>query len=98
MKDEKLLQFWLLWVLLEAATRLASKILQKVIGVISTAVSQLIFILLVSSVIQLVGGLVASFRKGQSVFVGRRSIAGAAVFGFIGGVMSLLVYYIFFIV
>lgn len=87
---------WMRWTLLEGVTKAAAKIIQKVVGVVSTSFAHSFFATLVSGIVRVAISAIALKRKGQSVFVERRLIVGAIGFG-IGAVIATVLSFAVFI-
>lgn len=72
---------WMLWTLLEASTKTSSKLLQKIVGTVSTTVPHTILATMIIGIVQtVIGGLIAISRK-TNLFQDWRAIGGACLFG-----------------
>lgn len=86
---------WMRWTLAEAGTKTASKILQKVIGVVSTTVAHTFFATLVVGLVQTISGLIVTRVRGTPILTDRQSIAGSCLFGFFAVISTVLSFSVF---
>ena len=73
---------WMRWTLLEAGTKTASKVLQKVVGNASVTFAHTFLATLVIGLVQTVTGFVVTRTQKTKLWPERESVAGACLFGF----------------
>lgn len=86
---------WMRWTLAEAGTKTASKILQKVIGAVSTTVAHTFFATLVVGLVQTIGGLAVTRARGTPILTDKESIFGSCLFGFFAVISTVLSFSVF---
>lgn len=72
---------WMRWTLLEAGTKTASKVLQKVVGNVSVTFAHTFLATLVIGLVQTITGLVVTRAKKIALWPDRESVIGACLFG-----------------
>ncbi len=86
---------WMRWTLAEAGTKTGSKILQKVIGNISTTVAHTFFATLVVGLVQTIGGWIVTRARGTPILTDKESIFGSCLFGFFAVISTVLSFSVF---
>jgi len=86
---------WMKWTILEACTKTASKIFQKVIGRVAVSFNQTLFATFVVGLVQVIGGFIMAETKGRKILTDPVSILGSCLFGFNATVCTVVPFYIF---
>lgn len=86
---------WMGWTLAEAGTKTGSKMLQKVIGNVSTSGSCAVFCSMIVGLIQTVAGFLVVKKQGKKMFPDRGSVMGAILFGLFATFSTIVPYTIF---
>lgn len=86
---------WMLWTLAEAGTKTGSKLLQKVVGNVSSTFAHTFFATLIIGLIQVISGFLVTRRSGVPLFKDRVGILGSCLFGFFAVVSTVLGFAVF---
>jgi len=86
---------WMKWTLLEACTKTASKVLQKVVGNVSSTVAHTFFATFVVGLVQVVSGYIACRRRKTKIMTDWQSILGACLFGCFAVISTVLGFAVF---
>ena len=86
---------WMKWTFLQAVTKVASKILQKVIGVASATLPHTFFATAVVGLVQTVGGFISAKMNKAKIMTDLGSIFGACLFGFFATLATALGFIVF---
>lgn len=89
-------QPWMKWTFLEALTKTASKLLQKVIGLSGASFGHSALATAVVGLVQVIGGYIMVKKNGVAIANdSRKNIVGACLFGFFATLATVLSFFIF---
>ncbi len=88
---------WMRWTILESGTKTSSKILQKLLGAVSSKLGHTFFAAMVVGLVQVISGFLVTRWRGQKLLVDRDNILGACLFGFVALLSTLLVFATFLV-
>jgi drug/metabolite transporter (DMT)-like permease len=80
---------WPLWTVLEALSKTAAKLLQKVVGVKSSLLSHMLWATMIVGVVQVVVGLAVARRRKQALIADHKQVVGACLFGVLAFVATV---------
>ncbi|MBI2024698.1 MAG: DMT family transporter [Candidatus Harrisonbacteria bacterium] len=86
---------WMRWTFAEAGTKTVSKLLQKVVGNVSTTLAHTFFATLVIGLVQTISGLIVCRVGKKPIFRDGTGILGSCLFGFFAVVSSVLSFSVF---
>lgn len=88
---------WMRWTLLESGTKIASKLLQKLIGLAATTPAFTVVASFTVGLIQTIAGFVAVKKQGKSIFPYRRQVLGSIIFGTLATFSTIGVFLVFYL-
>lgn len=86
---------WMRWAFAEAGTKTASKILQKVVGNVSTTLAHTVFATFVIGLVQTISGWVVARSRNTPILTDKESILGSCLFGFFAVISTVLSFFVF---
>ncbi|MEK7654192.1 MAG: hypothetical protein AAB345_02820 [Patescibacteria group bacterium] len=86
---------WMKWTFLEAGTKIASKLLQKVIGVAAVTFSFNVVASFIVGLMQAIAGFLAVKKQGKKFFPNRQQVLGSIAFGTLATFSTIVPFTIF---
>lgn len=86
---------WMIWTLLEAGTKTSSKLLQKVVGNVSSTLAHVFFATFVVGIVQVVAGFIMVKSRGKKFFPNAMNVLGSCLFGFFAVASTVLALTVF---
>lgn len=86
---------WMRWTLLEASTKTLSKLLQKVVGMVSLTLAHTFLATFVIGLVQALAGFIVVKANKKSFFPDALSVFGSCLFGLFAVVSTVLVFIVF---
>lgn len=81
---------WTRWTFAEAGTKTLSKILQKIVGNLTTSVAHAFLITLIMGIIQSVTGAIVAYVRKTPFIPGRENVIGSCIFGVFATIATVL--------
>ncbi len=86
---------WMKWTLLESLMKTSSKLLQKVIGLVSTTIGHTFFAVMVVGIVQVMSGFAVVRFKKKELLTDWQSILGSCLFGVGAVICTVLAFCVF---
>ena len=96
-EEEAMREKWIKWALAESGTKTGSKILQKMIGEVSTTLGSTFLATMIVGVVQVVAGIIMVRARGKKIITNREEIFGSCLFGFFATVSTVLGFVVFYL-